>query len=90
MTLASPVWDIIGNDGAGGDNGLFSEGLHPGDGGASVAVVVVIVFGLVLIVIRRRRGSTISGKLQPCMLVSSFLFSFFSHRFNFYVYNSIC
>jgi hypothetical protein len=34
MTVASPVWDIIGNNGAGGDNGLFSEGFRPGDGGA--------------------------------------------------------
>ena len=32
--MASPVWDIVGNDGAGGDNGLSSVGLRHGDGGA--------------------------------------------------------
>jgi hypothetical protein len=34
MTMASPVWDIVGNDGPDGDNGLSFEGLRPGEGGA--------------------------------------------------------
>ena len=32
--MSSPVWYIVGNDGAGGDNGLSSVGLRHGDGGA--------------------------------------------------------
>jgi hypothetical protein len=34
MTVASLVWDIVGNDCVGGDNGLSSVGIRPGDGGA--------------------------------------------------------
>lgn len=33
MTVASPVWDIVGSNGAGDDNGLSSVGLRPSDGG---------------------------------------------------------
>jgi hypothetical protein len=34
MAVTSPVWDIVDNDGAGGDSGLSFEALRPGDGGA--------------------------------------------------------
>jgi hypothetical protein len=58
MTVASLVWDIVGNDCVGGDNGLSSVGIRPGDGGAF----------LVLKRWRRELISVVRCSIQPSRL----------------------